>query len=268
MYTLFDPPAELNLLNEVSKAYVASITQNLPLLMQDEIIGAGDNLGAICQESNQAFLLKEGNLSFSMDGKVLYFFDEGDLIGLDRHFEKLDCKISSDFAVKGDRYDLSTIADQLLKHPELATKMLGLLSCQLSLHSLFVRDLLKDDQTVSPEIRHFNQGEVIITQGDEPDLVYTLVDGSAQATVDGIKVGEIHRDEIFGMLAVMTGTPRTATVTAIGKCMVVGVAKEQFKELIQHRPRTVLKVIEDMSRTIMSLNEQVVGLKRQGIGSL
>jgi CRP/FNR family transcriptional regulator, cyclic AMP receptor protein len=109
---------------------------------------------------------------------------------------------------------------------------------------------------------HFVAGEAIIAQGQMADLVYTLIEGSADALRDGVKVGEIHENEIFGALAVFTGQPRMASVVARTDCTVMMVDKDEFIQLIERQPQVAIGLIEEMASKINDLNNQLLALKK------
>ena len=67
-------------------------------------------------------------------------------------------------------------------------------------------------------------------------------------------------NEIFGALAAAADTFRTATVVARERSIVVSVPKEGFLSIIETRPATTLKLIQDMARSIVALNKTVVKL--------
>lgn len=103
----------------------------------------------------------------------------------------------------------------------------------------------------------FSAGETIIEQGETANCVYTLLEGSAEAVRDGVKVGDIHADEIFGALAVFTRQPRNASVVATTDCSVMAVRKEDFIDLVEHQPHICISLIEEMADKINQLNQQV-----------
>src|SRR5690606_4208817 len=106
----------------------------------------------------------------------------------------------------------------------------------------------------------FRSGETIIQQGTMADRVYTLLEGTADALCDGVKVGEIHADEIFGALAVFTRQERIASVVASRDCTVLAVRKEEFIDLIDHQPQICVSLIEEMAAKINQLNTQLLHL--------
>ena len=75
--------------------------------------------------------------------------------------------------------------------------------------------------------------------------------------VSGKQVGEIKTDEVFGVVAALGETPRTATVIAADTCHVLAISKHEFSELIKLRPTTVSKVMQGMARTIADLNKKL-----------
>jgi CRP/FNR family transcriptional regulator, cyclic AMP receptor protein len=118
------------------------------------------------------------------------------------------------------------------------------------------------DFTPNRGFSDFAPGETIINQGDAADLVYTLIEGKADAICDGVKVGEIHQNEIFGALAVFTRQPRIASVVARTDCTVMMVNKDDFVQLIFEQPQISVGLIEEMAAKINELNSQILALKK------
>jgi CRP-like cAMP-binding protein len=124
----------------------------------------------------------------------------------------------------------------------------------------FAQELRSEFQP-SAGFMHYRAGETIIQQGSVAHKVYTLLEGSADAVCDGVKVGEIHSNEIFGALAVFTRQPRIASVIATSDCTVLAVRKEEFITLVEHQPHICLGLIEEMAAKINQLNNQLLLLK-------
>ena len=70
--------------------------------------------------------------------------------------------------------------------------------------------------------------------------MFIIIEGHAEAYVDGQKVGDVQKDEIFGAMAVFTREKRSATVVASEPCTVMVIPKEQFLSLMQSNPRICL----------------------------
>ena len=79
----------------------------------------------------------------------------------------------------------------------------------------------------------YKAGTVILREGDAPGAVYILASGRVEVTKAGHKLAEIKRDGIFGDMALVDNSPRSATVTAVEdtECYVIGL--EDFDKLLQ-----------------------------------
>ena len=118
-----------------------------------------------------------------------------------------------------------------------------------------------EDPPTTPGFEVYEPGQIIIRQGEQADYVYNMSSGVAEVLVDDVDVARIGEGEIFGAMAVLTRTNRSATVRARTECSVVKVPKEQFTELIKSNPATIHSLLVDMANSIVNLNEQLVGLR-------
>ena len=112
-------------------------------------------------------------------------------------------------------------------------------------------------------IQHFAAGAQLIQQGDDAEHVFIIIEGHAEAFVDGQKVGDVQKDEIFGAMAVFTREKRSASVIASEPCTVMVIPKDQFLSLMQSNPRIAHSLIEGMARRIDLLNKEVTQLRLQ-----
>lgn len=83
--------------------------------------------------------------------------------------------------------------------------------------------------------------EVITRQGDPSDCLFLMVSGSAAVEVgsDGLarKVAELHGGSVFGEMGVLTGEPRSATVTAMTQVECWRMDRTHVEGVIKARPR-------------------------------
>jgi MFS family permease len=81
-------------------------------------------------------------------------------------------------------------------------------------------------------------GTVVIRQGDPADRFYVILNGTFD--VDQVETGRptpsrlrtMGRDEVFGELGLLTGAPRSATVTAAGPGRLLALDAPDFLELV------------------------------------
>jgi len=263
MYTLLELSSDINgqdfeERDQKSKRLIDQLLKNLPVSNELETISSNQNIAEEARKKQQFYVIREGCVQYKVFGKTLCFLNEGDVIGLSHQVFTGKEEIIGDFAVKVAVYEVENLMQRLRVSIEDTLVYQQYLSTQYEVLMMLTSALMRSEVVMDPELLHFSPGDVIIEQGSTAGDVYTLVEGTAEAFVDGVKVGEILRDDIFGMLAAITGVPRTASVIANSRCVVVSVPKEKFIELIQNKPQAVLKAIEVMSRVIVDLNQQVV----------
>ena len=68
------------------------------------------------------------------------------------------------------------------------------------------------------ESMHLAGGEWLMHQGDPGDAFYLLIDGTVEVDRDGAHVDDMAAGDSFGEVALISGEPRNATVTAGDEC--------------------------------------------------
>ncbi|MCW8911036.1 MAG: cyclic nucleotide-binding domain-containing protein [Gammaproteobacteria bacterium] len=206
------------------------------------------------------YLIREGILREKHENNILANYEQGDIVGLDAIFNHKPTQLMTDFAIVVDEYDATELLNHIRSDETRSQTMIQFMSGMYHSYQLISSHYKQDDADFHPEIRHYDEDETIIEEGGTDNEVYTLLSGSADVLVSNTQVGEIKRDEIFGAIAALTGTPRTAKVVASSECSVLVVASDRFQDLLEKRPDTVTKLIEDMARTIVASNQKIVDL--------
>ena len=211
--------------------------------------------------NNQSvYLIKEGILREKHDNNILANYEAGDIVGLDAIFNHKPSQLMTDFAIVVDEYDATELLNYIRADETRSNALNQFMSGMYHSYQLIACYYKQDDAEFHPEIRQYDEGDIIIEEGGTDNEVYTLLSGSANVLVGDTQVGEIKRDEIFGAIAALTGTPRTAKVVATSECSVLVVASDRFQDLLEKRPDTVTKLVEDMARTIVAGNQKIVDL--------
>ncbi len=226
-------------------------------------VAASDDLFADIAPSRLLRIVK-GQVDYHLQGKLVMHFEAGDLLGLPRSLNLPQGQFSCHQPVELVAYERDSLVE--LAHSDLKYQRnwTYYLVCASSYFEQALTQELRGEFQPSAGFLHFHSGETIIQQGDEADRVYTLLEGSADAVCDGVTVGQVHANEIFGALAVFTRQPRMASVVATSDCTVLAVRKEEFITLIEHQPQICLGLIEEMAAKINQLNNQLLQLKSPG----
>jgi len=115
-------------------------------------------------------------------------------------------------------------------------------------------------------------GTDIVREGDEGDSFYLLDDGSAEVFIsqdDKFGVKTLGPGDSFGVMALLEGEKRTASVRACTRCSLYCLSKEALDELAQGEDRTIFtsllkNLLRDQIRYMRISNEKTVeALRRQ-----
>ncbi len=93
-------------------------------------------------------------------------------------------------------------------------------------------------------------GETIIRQGDQADRFYVIAAGEVQVTQAPAGAGEesllrrMGKTEFFGEIGLLSGVPRTATVTAVTDGELVALEREPFHELVSAGPGLTYRLLD------------------------
>jgi CRP-like cAMP-binding protein len=94
----------------------------------------------------------------------------------------------------------------------------------------------------------FEDGAVIVPEGEEGLGFYLLLSGDAVVVRGGREVNRISAGDFFGEIALLEGTPRTASVVALGPAVCLGILRGDFRPLLVRQPRIALRIIEEEGR--------------------
>lgn len=254
MHTDHKVPAEFAIADQSSKTLVSQLIENITPLRKDITMPACESWFSSSSRRGNIYILKDGMLACRRNGKLLFFYNDGDLVGLETLFHPIEVNLSTDFAVVVDEYSLETFMEKINNTPKLAKLWNDYCMQQFRLYTILISIFVNDQEGYVPEVRFFTPGEVISEQGTITPEVYTLMEGRADILKNGQQVGRVQADEVFGTIAGLTSSPRSASVVASTDCMVVVIPREHFKYLIHSKPDTVLKLVEDMADALNSVN--------------
>ncbi len=115
--------------------------------------------------------------------------------------------------------------------------------------------------------RTYQDGEVVVRQGDEGDCLYVVQEGQLEVVREEqgkeTLIRLVGQDELIGEMAVFERQRRSATVRARGAARVLTLDKKNFLRRVNEDPSLAFRIVETMSRRVRELSAQVVELRRQ-----
>ncbi|NLY12960.1 MAG: cyclic nucleotide-binding domain-containing protein [Gammaproteobacteria bacterium] len=262
MYLLGEQPAYADKLINRLKAIPRELLEGLQPCAEPIEIEQCTNLSSLLP-NHHLFLIDSGLIHTFIDSRPFFYLQEGDLLGLRQDFEFPAYQYSSEETIRLLPYERRDV----FKHIAACSDRQELFTFYLLGHSALLTDALA--RLKQPEIRpatgfqSFAAGEELIHQGDIADNVFIIIEGHAEAWVNGEKVGDVEKDEIFGAMAVFTEERRNATVIASEPCTVMVIPKDQFLSLMHNNPRIAHSLIESMARRIDLMNQEITSLRHK-----
>lgn len=100
--------------------------------------------------------------------------------------------------------------------------------------------------------------DVILTEGDEAKAMYWLVRGAVAVTSrDGeATYAELKPGAFFGEIGILMDVPRTATIIARTKCLLVVLKKEDLRIELPHFPEMEQAIMEEAQERLTILNKK------------
>jgi CRP/FNR family cyclic AMP-dependent transcriptional regulator len=88
------------------------------------------------------------------------------------------------------------------------------------------------------------EGKELTHEGAAGQEFLVLIDGSADVRRKGRKINTLGAGDFLGEIALITGAPRTATVTTTAPSRMLVVTARDFRTLLRHMPSLQIKVLE------------------------
>ncbi len=97
------------------------------------------------------------------------------------------------------------------------------------------------------EERSFVEGDRLAARGDPGDEMYIVVSGHVDVSVEAddgpARIATRRPGDVIGEMALLTGRPRVADLTASDDVRALSIARPQFESILRERPETALAVI-------------------------
>ena len=91
------------------------------------------------------------------------------------------------------------------------------------------------------------EGKELTHEGAAGHEFLVLIDGSADVRRKGRKINTLGSGDFLGEISLITGAPRTATVTTTSPARMLVVTARDFRTLLRRMPSLQLKVLEALA---------------------
>lgn len=231
------------------KEFLKGALEGFELINESITLEGVDNLYEMFDQ-NTIFLIQDGMLNLTHNDQILCGFDEGHIVGIANAFGFTYPILRTDEFVELTPIDRDDFLRHVYSDKQRQHYWSNFLVCSNAILMNQLAEHSKALERTTAGFQNIAAGDVIIHQGDQADMVYTIIEGKAEAFVDDIKVGDIGAEEVFGAMAVFTDEPRSATVIAKTNCSILAVPKTEFIKLIEAQPQAAFNLIENLAQNI------------------
>jgi CRP/FNR family cyclic AMP-dependent transcriptional regulator len=95
-------------------------------------------------------------------------------------------------------------------------------------------------------------GKTLTKQGDRGREFMVIVDGSAEVRKNGRKVNTLGSGDFLGEIALISGGPRTATVTTTSESDLLVLTDRAFRQLTKQLPSIHASVLKALSERLQA----------------
>jgi CRP/FNR family cyclic AMP-dependent transcriptional regulator len=106
-------------------------------------------------------------------------------------------------------------------------------------------------------VREYKAGEVIFKEGDAASEFFVIQSGKVDIRLGNRLLGTLSDHDIFGEMALIDVTPRSATAVAASDVKLVPVGEKQFLFLVSRTPHFALNVMRVLARRLRATNSVI-----------
>lgn len=118
--------------------------------------------------------------------------------------------------------------------------------------------------------RQFAKNSIVVSQGDETDSLYVIIEGKVDVFLQNDKGKEIIINTLtdtdaFGELAPLGGIPRQASIITTEPTTLVVISRQLFMDSLLSKPAISMRIINRLVALIQDLTEEVSSLALEDV---
>jgi CRP-like cAMP-binding protein len=103
-------------------------------------------------------------------------------------------------------------------------------------------------------IKEFKAGEYVFHKGDKGDCMFVVLDGQLEIVAEDLVLSTIEQGYIFGEMALVDSSPRSADVRALSDCTLASIDEYAFRFLVKRMPNFTLDILSVMANRLRLVN--------------
>jgi CRP-like cAMP-binding protein len=243
---------------------------------KEESVAAGtvffaenEKASRILLKRDKMYLLLEGDVALSAKGKPLGAVKVGHIFG---EMATISDSPRSATAVARSACRVIALDDKqfgaaLQKKPEFALMMLGMMiqrlramiaqlsgvpNAEAKESRVFDKKLLASLQggLGDQALVRYERGKIIMVAGQTGALMYVVLDGRVSITIRGAVVERVGPGGVFGEMALVDQSPRSANAVAETDCSLLAINRNVFLNLVKSDPTFGISLLSSMAERV------------------
>lgn len=109
----------------------------------------------------------------------------------------------------------------------------------------------------------FNKGDIIYNEGHNSNYIYLIAEGAAKCYKfdeqgKELTTNLLTEDDLFGYTSFIQNVPYLETAVAIQTCKLIGISKEQLKDVLNNNHKVTLELIQLLNDDLKNIKDQLL----------
>ena len=122
---------------------------------------------------------------------------------------------------------------------------------------------MSEQKKNAPKVLILESGEYLFEEGNSAKFAYILLDGNMEIVKNTTKgeqiLGSVDKNAVFGEMAIIDNSPRSASARASSKCKVQEVDHNAFLQYVSKKPEAALNMMKRLSGYVRAADKKVGG---------
>ncbi len=107
------------------------------------------------------------------------------------------------------------------------------------------------------DVVSFSPGQKIVEEGMLGEAMFVIMSGEATVLKGDRRLGTVRPGDFFGEVAVLDGSPRSATVVATTPLVAVRLFRRTFLRFLKAEPQLAIKILDGIVRRMRALTSSL-----------
>jgi len=108
------------------------------------------------------------------------------------------------------------------------------------------------------EVREFQAGDTIFCAGQAGSTMFVVAEGEVEIWLGPVFAETVTPGGIFGEMALIDGTVRSADALAKTRCKLFAVDERRFQSMVRETPAFALQVMSIMAERLRHANQRII----------